>query len=44
MDATRLSISGPLGDDVTFVSATVIDSVVPSEMLRRYPLAAKSSR
>ena len=35
--ATRLSISAPLGDDVTFVSATVIDSVVPSEMLRPYP-------
>jgi hypothetical protein len=32
-----LSISGPLGDDVTYVSATLIDMMVPGELLRRYP-------
>jgi hypothetical protein len=36
-NATPLSIAGPLGDDVAYVSPTLIDTVAPSELLRRYP-------
>ena len=36
-NATPRSISGGLGDDVTYVSATLLDMMAPGELLRRYP-------
>ena len=34
--AKRLAITGPLGDDVTLVSATLLDSIGPGELLRQH--------
>jgi hypothetical protein len=36
-NARRLPIAGPLGEDVTYASATLVDSLAPSELLRQYP-------
>jgi hypothetical protein len=36
-NALPLAIAGPLGDDITFVSTTLLDMVAPSELLRRHP-------
>jgi hypothetical protein len=36
-NATPLLIAGPLGDDVTYVSPTLVDAVPPRELLDRYP-------
>jgi hypothetical protein len=37
----RLAIDGPLGDDVILVSATLVDSMAPGELLRQYPAGSE---
>jgi hypothetical protein len=38
--AKRLPIAGPLGDDVTLVSATLVDTLGPGELIRQHPGSA----